>query len=958
MASIVAFVILLLLSSFNKVNAYYGSIYGGASYIPPLIDAAAVAVQDTVYLFGGVEATLEQDFNFDMTTIKFDSNQNLVTNTFDSASLPYNRHRCQAFSLGDNKTIVAVNVQYPHLNITQGHPYFNISAEHTQGNITTLRTAGLSFYDIASNTWTSPQNNTILPPFRSTLMAAISPENDAIYTMGGTYLAADANMPEIFRFDLKNVSSVVNLTAAYPNLRLEVFRGTVQMLPNGIIVIAFGMNNVLDGALFNTTQVTLFDTRKNEIYTQPVSGVPPEPRFGLGNALGPDKSTIYYYGGGDQMAALNTAAGSAVPNLVALDTTTWTWVYPKVLGLAATPYAFSTLTLLEDSKLITLTGIIGSIATTDIGVITNVPKSSEELQNSQMRWFTNNEEFDQTYLVTEPRKELSQGAIAGITIGVLVVVALLIALLWKRFPKVRRIGNYIQNEIIWHPRSGEPLWAETARLLVRFILLFLFLAFVVYSIYRAVESPIVTQEIRTPTNTVRSPDVRFCFDGFSNTDPTQNLSVTCAFRNGTDCSSRIVALDMAEHSPVYPDQLGDVTCFMFISEPAYSFIDDKMSFSQTTSTKMLFTFQGPPRLSTEGISDGSGVIYIDMYPPGYNPNMDIYNLTGGAAQSKLTSTYIREWAINEQGSNLVDSIILKPSVRTTAAFEIIENRKLRRDDGWNLVGFSSNYDKRYEVESYFKDAPQNIGLLGSSKILAQLTLQPYAFTINVNNEQKVFTLLNAFAQVGGVLGLFIALQTILFGFRPQSPWGIVHRWSFGKLRVKLTDRLANYFDRMGTPVPLVNPVSRRLSTVFKNNAYSAVPGYSYADEEAFSQENRVHQVEERLQLMELLLKSYYLNDEVFRSLDQAVKRGNEERRRSNGGQGGQGQGEREDRRIIDDAIMMSGDDSIEIIELSNNAKAAAESGSTDAINRTTSGAVLPQQRSIYQANLVPDQPTP
>ena len=54
-------------------------------------------------------------------------------------------------------------------------------------------------------------------------------------------------------------------------------------------------------------------------------------------------------------------------------------------------------------------------------------------------------------------------------------------------------------------RSGEPLWAETARLLVRFILLFLFIAFVVYSIYRSVQSPVVVQEIREPTDIVRVP---------------------------------------------------------------------------------------------------------------------------------------------------------------------------------------------------------------------------------------------------------------------------------------------------------------------------------------------------------------------------------------------------------------------------------------------------------------------
>lgn len=399
---------------------------------------------------------------------------------------------------------------------------------------------------------------------------------------------------------------------------------------------------------------------------------------------------------------------------------------------------------------------------------------------------------------------------------------------------------------------------------------------------------------------------------------------------------------MVKYTPMYPDQLGTVTCFMFMSATPFSFVDDKKSYSQSTSTKMLFSFQGPPRLNTYGISDGSGVIYVDMYVPGNNPNVGAYNLTSDFP-NKVTPVETREWIIDEQGANLIDSILLKPSVRTSASFDIIETKQLRMDDGWNYVGFSSTYDDSFVVNKFFKDAPQNIALLNSSAILSQLTIQPKTFTYNINNEQKVFTLLNAFAQIGGVLGLFIAIQTILFGFRPQSPWGIVHRWSFGKLRIKLTDRLAKYFNVIGTPVPLVNPVSNRLSTTFKSDKYSPTSGYPFAVDEAINQENRVHQVEERLQLMELLLKSYYLNDEVFRSLDQAVKRGNDERRRSS--MGGI-------KRRSTDSVM-AGDESNEVLELTH-VKADVESSYAASINRQPSSTVFPQQRGTYQPGLALD----
>lgn len=41
-----------------------------------------------------------------------------------------------------------------------------------------------------------------------------------------------------------------------------------------------------DRTLLSTSQVTLFDTRNNQVYKQTVSGEPPPPRYALGSALG------------------------------------------------------------------------------------------------------------------------------------------------------------------------------------------------------------------------------------------------------------------------------------------------------------------------------------------------------------------------------------------------------------------------------------------------------------------------------------------------------------------------------------------------------------------------------------------------------------------------------------------------------------------------------------------------
>lgn len=326
---------------------------------------------------------------------------------------------------------------------------------------------------------------------------------------------------------------------------------------------------------------------------------------------------------------------------------------------------------------------------------------------------------------------------------------------------------------------------------------------------------------------------------------------------------------------------------MFHPGPDFYIINDNEGYTDSTGTKVQFSFFAEPLQF--GDLD-RGVIYIDFYPPGYNPNL---RAQGIANETKLSEEDYSKWLSEETSSNSIDTILLRQGVRSTASYTLTTVKTMRRNDGWNYIGFSSTYDDSMDVKTSYKDSPQSLrnmpGPGAYDKVsISRLVVQPDAFVLTTNKEQKVFTLLNAFAQAGGVLGLFIAVQTILFGFRPQSPWGIVHRWSFGNLKIKLTDRLANYFNMKGTPVPLVNPVSTRLNhangySYFSNSSDTYIPAeldVPSAVEGIAEQENRMHHMEERLQIMERLLRSYYLNAEVFESLDEAVKRGHQEKRRS------------------------------------------------------------------------------
>lgn len=326
---------------------------------------------------------------------------------------------------------------------------------------------------------------------------------------------------------------------------------------------------------------------------------------------------------------------------------------------------------------------------------------------------------------------------------------------------------------------------------------------------------------------------------------------------------------------------------MFYPGPNFYIINDNQGYTDSTGTKVQFSFFAEP-LQFGDLDNG--VIYIDFYPPGYNPNLKAQGISN---ETKLSEQDYSKWLSEETSSNLINTILLRQGVRSTASYTLTTVKTMRKNDGWNYIGFSSTYDDFMEVKASYKDSPQSLRNMPaegkySSISISRLVVRPDDFVLTTNKEQKVFTLLNAFAQAGGVLGLFIAVQTILFGFRPQSPWGIVHRWSFGGLKIKLTDKLANYFNVKGTPVPLVNPVSARLNNAngysyFSNSSNTYIPAepdVPSAVEGIAEQENRMHHMEERLQIMEHLLKSYYLNAEVFKSLDDAVKRGHQEKRRS------------------------------------------------------------------------------
>ncbi|KAI9254932.1 hypothetical protein EDC94DRAFT_230469 [Helicostylum pulchrum] len=216
--------------------------------------------------------------------------------------------------------------------------------------------------------------------------------------------------------------------------------------------------------------------------------------------------------------------------------------------------------------------------TASISVLKNFPGRGESVNSSNLQWFMNYE------------LDLSKAAIAGIVIGIsFFFFAVNIFLLRKYVMGVRRAAIYVQKNTIWNIRLGEPVWAEVSRVVARCILSVLFLSFVVYLTYKSVNSSTFIQRVFKDSDAIRIPDTRFCFNGFNETNDSTPY-VRCLYKNGTNCSDRIIGLNRNKQSPFYESNLGYVSCSMFIPGTESFISNNNLGYTDSSINQVNFFF--------------------------------------------------------------------------------------------------------------------------------------------------------------------------------------------------------------------------------------------------------------------------------------------------------------------------------------------------------------------------------
>jgi hypothetical protein len=254
--------------------------------------------------------------------------------------------------------------------------------------------------------------------------------------------------------------------------------------------------------------------------------------------------------------------------------------------------------------------------------------------------------------------------------------------------------------------------------------------------------------------------------------------------------------------------------------------------------------------------DINRVIYLDEELPGIDP-VDVL-----------------DWSLMDVKSDL--QVTVYPDSFTHIEYQEINYQKIKQDEKWNYFGIFPVYS---EFVNLTMDATQPLIPSTSGtpqRMFNSITFAPQTFQTITRTEKRDDTILNVIGSFGGVLGLIFGLQIYLFGNRPTKPWGVIQRRT-GKYK-KLSDELEKNFYLTEAQIPFVSPVHQRFVNVSFDSFNDMKHTVSSSDplsqdimflENSEPLENRVSRMEARNQLLEMVLRSYYIDDEVFLALDYA-----------------------------------------------------------------------------------------
>ncbi|KAI8137209.1 hypothetical protein BJV82DRAFT_525693, partial [Fennellomyces sp. T-0311] len=503
-------------------------------------------------------------------------------------------------------------------------------------------------------------------------------------------------------------------------------------------------------------------------------------------------------------------------DIVILDTATWRWIPPITINGDPPKARFACTGGIINNRYMVVTH--GWSTTMDWFNDFNV------LRLPEPNWATE---------TTEHHKNLSVGDIAGIVIGCVVILVAVILVYgrwrWNILGIIKATWKYLM--------LGEPNWAEILHLAAKVTLTGLFAAYLAYNITFISNSPAATLSLVSPAEQVSFPDVRFCFEGFAILNyfycESDKMTTLEFVEQGFIQQLNVTGLAPMQTSSYHMN--GTMACMMFT--PPESFRMNKTDSSKGGKLRFLF--------DAEPADMGEVNVHAELYPYGRNPNLVIYS---GVDQPHLSQQELDDWLrVDFNDMQAGNRYKFEFNTHTSIAYQM-QTRRYLTDATWNAVGFASIYESSPELVTTFQSNMPNNDSLAANTI----DIYPINMVDIVLQEQRIYTLFTVVGPAAGLFSLLVACDNLLFGARPKSPWGVIHRFSMGKMRTSLHEKLYEKFGIFQQPIPFVDPARLRNT------------------EAMLIRSERSHQkLEQRLQLTENLFKAYYINDEVFFNLHYA-----------------------------------------------------------------------------------------
>ncbi|KAG2210950.1 hypothetical protein INT47_000107 [Mucor saturninus] len=410
-----------------------------------------------------------------------------------------------------------------------------------------------------------------------------------------------------------------------------------------------------------------------------------------------------------------------------------------------------------------------------------------------------------------------------------------------------------------------------------------------------INSSISSTEEYCETNDVPFPDVRICYNGWKYHNYNDTVGDFPYFKcarltnpDGIDYCEDVYKLPRSIFTPHFMS--GDTLCYMY-TPPV-----DKLKYIHEENYLHFCHSSKPPIFSNKSV-------HIQLYEPTKNPNRVVFDISPFPHQ--YNAEYLDNWIDFQNNNSFIhgtagQTTTLRGFVGANIHFKTTYTQKIDPNSLWNLVGIFPKYIQLSELSvtnlEYGFDA---------------INIYPLDQKKTVITEKRDVTIMSTLGILGGVASMLIAMRVLMFGARPPKPWGVFQGLSFKSTwEESKSKNLKRYFCIPGVDnVPFATPVHQRFSDIYTlNKDHSLAPDSSrflnekrdgflndsstsgtqiesssihsgienHKNKESSNAYHNVHgrleQLEARNQILELVLKAYYIDDRIFREIHENSKK--------------------------------------------------------------------------------------